>query len=155
MAVQPRLLKAGPLCSKAFQGGIWKDWHYAGLMKPGKPSVTTATTILPRYRMYRQGEIVLGPGKAELLALVAETGSISEAARCMGMSYNRAWLHIKVMNEGFAEPLVLSSRGGSTGGGALLTPMGEKVVALWKKMELEAEAATKKLRANLVKLLAK
>ena len=105
--------------------------------------------------MYRQGDIVLGPGKAELLTLVQETGSISEAAKRMDMSYNRAWLHIKVMNESFAGPLVSSTRGGAAGGGALLTPLGLRVLELWSQLEHDAEAATKKVRADLIKLLAR
>jgi len=125
------------------------------IMKSAKLSAAGGTTINPRYRVYREGILVLGPGKAELLGLVAKTGSISEAARQMDMSYNRAWLHIKMMNEGFQEPLVLSTRGGTTGGGAMLTPTGEKVMALWADLEREAQTATKKTRADLQKLLAK
>ena len=132
--------------------GGWAGYFHG--MKSGK-STAKDSTILPRYRMYREGDIVLGPGKAELLNLIVETGSISEAAKRMSMSYNRAWLHIKTMNEGFSGPLVTSTRGGSTGGGALLTPLGEKVLALWSQLEIEAENATKKTRSQLVKLLAK
>ncbi len=124
-------------------------------MKPAKLSTAGGTIIKPRYRVYQDGNLVLGPGKAELLGLVAETGSISEAARRMDMSYNRAWLHIKMMNEGFSAPLVTSTRGGTTGGGAMLTAMGSKVLELWAALEREAQAATKKTRADLQKLLAK
>ncbi len=124
-------------------------------MSAAKPAAMEQERILSRYRMYRNEEVVFGPGKAALLGLVAETGSISEAARRMGMSYNRAWLHIKVMNQYFAEPLVTLVRGGSTGGGAQLTPFGHKVTALWQRLEQEAEKATEHIRADLLKLLTK
>ena len=103
--------------------------------------------------MYRGKEIVLGPGKAELLEHIAETGSILEAARHMGMSYNRAWLHVKVMNESFKEPLVHSSRGGNEHGGASLTETGAQVLKLYRQLEGQAEKATKKLSAALAKLV--
>ena len=93
-------------------------------MSASKPSARKPTSIVPRFRMYRGKEIVLGPGKADLLGHIAKTGSISEAARLMRMSYNRAWLHVKVMNESFKEALVHSSRGGNERGGAALTDAG-------------------------------
>jgi len=110
-------------------------------------------TISPRYRMYRGKDIVLGPGKAELLGHVAATGSISEAARLMDMSYNRAWLHIRTMNESFREPLVTSTRGGSKGGGAILTETGQRVLELYHSLQKEAQAATARTRAGLLKLM--
>ena len=87
------------------------------------------------FRVYLGDEIALGPGKAELLGHIAETGSISEAARRMKMSYNRAWLLVRTMNRCFKEPLVLASRGGDRHGGAQLTKSGEKILALYRKLE--------------------
>lgn len=113
----------------------------------GKPRV------YPRFRMYRGDDLVLGPGKAELLAHIAETGSISEAARRMDMSYNRAWLHVKAMNAGFHEPLVSSSRGGSAKGGASLTETGQQVLKLYRQMEQEASRAIEKTQQKLAGLL--
>lgn len=124
-------------------------------MKTAKPTHAAEIRIFPRYRMYRSDFVVLGPGKAELLTLVAETGSIAEAARRMSMSYMRAWLHIKVMNKNFAEPVVESARGGSARGGAVLTDMGKKVLSLWDRLQREAHAATKNTCTDLTKLLAK
>lgn len=120
-------------------------------MSASKPSLRKATSIVPRFRMYRGKELVLGPGKAELLERIAKTGSISEAARLMGMSYNRAWLHVKVMNEGFKEPLVHSSRGGNEHGGASLTKAGTRVLKLYRQMEAQSAKATKAAAAVLGK----
>ena len=57
-------------------------------------------------------EIAIGPGKAELLAAIAETGSISASAKRLGMSYRRAWLLVDTMNRCFREPVVASATGG-------------------------------------------
>ena len=69
-----------------------------------------------------------GPGKADLLELIAETGSIAAAGRRMKMSYKRAWSLVETMNAMFEEPLVESSRGGEQGGGARLTDLGQRVL---------------------------
>lgn len=100
-------------------------------------------------------EIAMGPGKAELLAAIAETGSISAAARKMGMSYRRAWLLVDTMNRCFKTPLVSSAAGGTQGGGASLTLLGEEVLALYQQLETEVEAAAHKQATALKKLLAK
>ncbi len=72
---------------------------------------------------------MLGPGKAELLDHIRDTGSISAAGRRMGMSYKRAWSLVETMNAAFNQPLVASSRGGQGGGGAQLTPTGLEVLS--------------------------
>lgn len=108
-----------------------------------------------RARLLQGEEIAMGPGKAELLAAIAETGSISGAARKMGMSYRRAWLLVDTMNRCFRSPLVHSAAGGSQGGGATLTPLGEQVLTLYQQLELDLEAAAKKSAAAMRQLLAK
>ena len=70
----------------------------------------------------------IGPGKAELLALIIETGSISAAAKRMRMSYRRAWELVDTMNRCFDQPLVSTSTGGVQGGGAVVTPLGHAVL---------------------------
>ena len=77
----------------------------------------------------------LGPGKIALLEAIHATGSISAAGRSHQMSYRRAWLLVEELNKLFAEPLVSAHPGGVKGGGATLTPMGEKVVALYRSAE--------------------
>ncbi len=83
----------------------------------------------------------LGPGKARLLELVKETGSISAAARGMEMSYRRAWLLIEEANGLFGTAMVETSAGGAGGGGARLTAFGEDVVSAYRAIEEEAAAA--------------
>jgi len=84
---------------------------------------------------------MLGPGKADLLELIGETGSIAAAGRRMKMSYKRAWSLVEAMNAAFTEPLVDSSRGGQGGGGARLTPAGEAVLARYRRLEASAAEA--------------
>ena len=82
----------------------------------------------------------IGPGKAALLASVRATGSISAAARAMGMDYKRAWLLIDSLNRAFAVPAVERSTGGLRGGGASLTAFGEELLARYRRLETEAMA---------------
>jgi len=85
--------------------------------------------------------IAMGPGKADLLAAIAETGSISAAARSMSMSYKKAWYLIDTMNRCFKSPLVETSKGGRGHGGATLTPMGAEVLARYREIETRAAEA--------------
>lgn len=85
--------------------------------------------------------VLLGPGKAELLERIRDTGSISAAGRQMRMSYKRAWMLVEEMNAGFRAPLVISARGGAGGGGAQLTPAGQEVLARYRVIEGAARTA--------------
>jgi molybdate transport system regulatory protein len=83
----------------------------------------------------------MGPGKAELVERIGQTGSISAAARAMGMSYRRAWQLVEALNRDFRQPLVATAIGGVRGGGARVTPFGRRIVALYRAMESKASAA--------------
>lgn len=83
----------------------------------------------------------IGPGKIRLLELIEETGSISAAGRAMDMSYRRAWLLVDELNQIFREPVATTAHGGRAGGGASLTPFGKRVVAGYRKMEVDAHRA--------------
>ncbi len=91
--------------------------------------------LQPRLRLKAGNEIALGPGKARLLELIRQHNSISAAARAMNMSYRRAWLLVDTMNTCFREPLVVTATGGSRGGGASLSVLGERVLALYREYE--------------------
>lgn len=105
-----------------------------------------STTV--RVRILAGSEIAMGPGKADLLDAIAQTGSISAAARQMRMSYRRAWLLVHTMNECFAEPLVSAAKGGKTGGGASLTTTGAEVLAKYREV---SESAANALGPYLLK----
>jgi molybdate transport system regulatory protein len=76
----------------------------------------------------------IGPGRADLMELIAWTGSISEAARRMGMSYKRAWGLVQALNDGFGAPLVETARGGKEQGAAL-TAAGREVLERYRGMQ--------------------
>jgi len=91
--------------------------------------------VQPRIRVFRGDDIVLGPGKADLLGAIRKLGSIQDAARSLGMSYMRAWKLVQTMNRGFREPVVTAARGGASHGGAVLTKTGEAALACYREME--------------------
>ena len=94
-----------------------------------------------RLRVVFPGGGMVGPGKADLLDHIRETGSISAAGRRMAMSYKRAWMLVETMNATFADPLVESTRGGPKGGGARLTEAGTAVLAHYRRLERRAAEA--------------
>ena len=93
-----------------------------------------------RLRLVFGDDAMFGPGKADLLRLIGETGSISAAGRRMGLSYRRAWGLVEELNRAFREPLVASARGGPRGGGAVLTEAGREVLDLYHRLEARLEA---------------
>lgn len=88
-----------------------------------------------RLRLTTTQGIVIGPGRADLLVLIAKTGSIAAAGRQMKMSYTRAWTLVESMNNSFNSPLVETSKGGAGRGGAKLTPLGEKLLMAYRELE--------------------
>ncbi len=107
----------------------------------------------PRLRVLLGAAIAIGPGKADLLEAIDQNGSISSAARSMGMSYRRAWLLVDTINGCFRTPLVASLRGGRGGGGARLTPLGHEVVERYRAMEAKAAESLAGDLADFVELL--
>jgi molybdate transport system regulatory protein len=96
---------------------------------------TQASGPVARLRIILGDAIAVGPGKADLLEGIRETGSIAAAGRRMGMSYKRAWLLVETMNSCFSRPLVEAAKGGKWGGGARLTKLGEEVLARYRRMQ--------------------
>ena len=95
-------------------------------------------------RIDLDGEDRIGPGKIELLEQIREQGSISGAGRAMDMSYKRAWDLVVEINRICRHPAVEPLAGGKNGGGAMLTPFGEKLVARYRKIERDAARAVHK-----------
>jgi molybdate transport system regulatory protein len=85
----------------------------------------------------------IGPGKIALLEAIRTTGSISAAARHLGMSYRRAWLLVEEINDSLREPAVAAATGGRQGGGAVLTTSGERVIELYRSIEDIARSSAK------------
>lgn len=95
-----------------------------------------------------------GRGKAALLRHIRETGSISAAARALGMSYARAWNLTEEMNLMFHDRLVDTFAGGNQRGGASLTPTGTKVLDLYESALADADRAVARKLAALDSLRA-
>ncbi|OEO31522.1 ModE family transcriptional regulator [Devosia insulae DS-56] len=111
---------------------------------------TSAVIGLSHLRVTLSESFYIGPGRADLMELIAETGSISEAAKRMGMSYKRAWGLVQALNEGFGAPLVEASRGGNAQG-ASLTAAGCEVLERYRGMQ---EATRKAIARDVEALLA-
>ena len=111
-------------------------------------------TLGARLRLVLQRDVALGPGKADLLERISQTGSIAEAGRDLGMSYKRAWTLIDHLNQSFSQPLVETSRGGRSHGGATLTAAGEEVLSRYRRMEAATKEAVQTDLEALQRLVA-
>ncbi|MEP7328982.1 MAG: LysR family transcriptional regulator [Betaproteobacteria bacterium] len=107
-----------------------------------------AIAIRFRLRITKGDDIAVGPGKVDLLEAIARTGSITSAAKELGMSYRRAWLLVDTMNRTFKTAVVVTEAGGTRGGGTALTPSGAEVVRRYRNIEkLAASVAAPDIRA--------
>ena len=114
----------------------------------------TSFAAHPRWRVAAGKKIAVGPGKVELLAQIAETGSIRQAATRMGMSYMRAWSLIKTMNESFNLPVLSTERGGSRAG-RRHRDGNRQVLKLYRQMEQASHKAIQPQWRALKELLRK
>ena len=92
----------------------------------------------------------VGPGKIELLEAIGRSGSLSQAARDLKMSYRRAWLLLDHLNRSFAEPVVTTSVGGAHGGGAAVTAFGDALVISYRKVERATATLARRELATFV-----
>ena len=119
-----------------------------------KPTLSTSPLdARTRFRVQVKHAVAIGPGKADVLQAIAKTGSIAEAGRRLGMSYQRVWSLVRAMNGDFIEPLVLTQRGGAAGGGAELTDSGARVLSVYRAIERDAERAVSKRLPQLLALI--
>ena len=84
----------------------------------------------------------IGPGKVSLLEALDRSGSLAQAARDLGMSYRRAWLLLKALNEFTGKPVASSIKGGAGGGGATLTAEGRMLIAAYYAVQSAALSAS-------------
>jgi molybdate transport system regulatory protein len=102
----------------------------------------TTTSIDLRLRiLFEPGGPPLGPGKIDLLEQIAAGGSLVRAAHELGMSYRRAWALLQELAEMFGQPVVLTTVGGASGGGAELTPFARRLIASYRSVEAATRAA--------------
>lgn len=96
------------------------------------------------------GQRFFGPGPVELLELIDQTGSISQAAKKMGMSYKKAWDLINNLNAMTLQPFVTTSTGGEKGGGSIISKEARLMIAyhrqLRQRFSLFLEKETERLK---------
>ncbi len=150
LADQVVLLDKGRVMATGDPGELLEDrpgerLHHAQWKETAMPSLSLRINLDPDGR--------LGPGKIALLEQIAAQGSISAAARVLGMSYKRGWDLVEDMNRLFGKPLVVARPGGRHGGGATLTDLGLSVVSHFRAIETQARDAAKaeigKLQAEI------
>lgn len=89
-----------------------------------------------KIQLYCGDEIAMGPGKADLLDAIAAHGSISGAARALGLSYRRAWMLVDAMNRCWREAIVDTTPGKARGGGARVTAFGADILGHYRALQL-------------------
>jgi molybdate transport system regulatory protein len=95
-----------------------------------------------RFRIDFAEHSSLGPGKIRLLEAIRDTGSLSQGARDIGMSYRRAWLLVESLRQSFREPVTVASTGGKDGGGMLVTEFGEALIKSYRQLERDFATLT-------------
>ena len=107
------------------------------MMRQARHHGERAMTPAIRIRIDFSDNVNLGPGKIALLEAIKATGSISDAARSLSMSYRRAWMLINSLKQGFSEAVTVSSTGGRGGGGARVTAFGLNLIKQFRLLERE------------------
>jgi molybdate transport system regulatory protein len=93
----------------------------------------------------------IGPGKIALLEAIRAEGSILAASKHFGMSYRHAWLLVREINRTLRKPVVATTR--ARGGGAELTPVGEQIVEVYRRIEGLAHTSTRQELRAIARLL--
>lgn len=124
------------------------------IVAPDGDLSTKDARVLVRPRLYFHQGLALGPGKIDLLKEIGELGSISAAARKLGIPYKRAWSLVDSVNRGLPAPAVEALTGGKSGGGATLTPLGLALVAVYFALEAKIGTAVQGELEALSRLVA-
>jgi len=112
----------------------------------GRGKQVSAIQPPPRIRaghrvfLHEHGESLFGPGTFDLLVLVGQTGSLYQAAKLMGMSYNKAWRAMRRAEDRLGVKLLERRAGGRDGGGSVLTEEGAQFVERFRAFLDEADA---------------
>jgi molybdate transport system regulatory protein len=107
-----------------------------------------------RFRIDFTEHSSVGPGKICLLEAIRDSGSLSQGARNMGMSYRRAWLLIESLKQSFGEPVTVASTGGKEGGGMQVTDFGDALIKNYRELERDfATLAERRLHPIIATLI--
>jgi molybdate transport system regulatory protein len=108
--------------------------------KEGVPGTPYADQIYARIWLSRDGETYFGHGRIQLLEAIHLAGSISAAAKTMGMSYKKAWTLVDEMNQAASSLVVIREAGGKGGGGTQVTEHGLAIIAAYHGFECRLKA---------------
>lgn len=92
-----------------------------------------------RFRVDWRPQGAIGPGKIALLEQIGRGGSLSQAARELGMSYRRAWQLLDSLNHCLREPVAITAQGGRRGGGATVTAFGRQLIRAYRDFDAEVQ----------------
>lgn len=87
-----------------------------------------------------KGKLIFGTGKSEILKSIARTGSLNKAAQELNMSYRHAWSYIKSIEKRLGRPLLIRTKGGKYGGGAILTDYARDILAKFDILDKDTKA---------------
>ena len=111
--------------------------------------MTAEHAIKALIQLRKGGQSGVGPDRIHLLEVIQAKGSISAAARTLGLSYKGAWDAVRAMNNLFEHPLVVAHPGGRAGGAASITPVGAAVILAYRKVEAELSEVMAQLEEHL------
>jgi molybdate transport system regulatory protein len=107
-----------------------------------------------RFRIDFAEHTSVGPGKICLLEAIRDSGSLSQGARNIGMSYRRAWLLVESLKKSFRKPVTAASTGGKDGGGMQVTEFGDVLIKNYRELERDyATLAARRLHAVIPKVI--
>jgi molybdate transport system regulatory protein len=154
-------MRCQPIQTSVFDGVIFlRISRAARLLNAGgeegldalKPLRQAQNMVRLKIRIDLGKDGLLGPGKAELLERIDQTGSIRKAAVAMDMSYRRAWMLVKETEQIMGAPVIAATTGGAHGGGTALNDLGRFVVEKYRAVEQRAAKAVAGELAALEKL---
>ena len=90
--------------------------------------------IKSRIWIEAENHVLLGEGRVQLLKAIETEGSLSKAAKTLGLSYKKAWCLIDSVNKSAKKPVTINSTGGKGGGGAELTDYGKKLISVFDEI---------------------
>jgi molybdate transport system regulatory protein len=112
------------------------------------------TAPVVRFRIDFAKNSCVGPGKIRLLEAIRDSGSLSQGARNIGMSYRRAWLLVESLKQSFREPVTRASTGGKAGGGMRVTEFGDALISNYRELERDfARLAERRLHPILATVI--
>ena len=122
-------------------------------MKPASKPAALGRHLAPRQKLWLNwdGVFLMGPNYLRFLAAVDKTGTIREGGRAVGWSYRTCLNRLRRMERVLGAPVLATTRGGRTGGGARLTPEARRLVKVFDRWQREVERLTRKAFKEAVK----